>query len=270
MDHEAEVIKQQMEQTRSALAEKLETLEEHVASTVRTTTEAVSDTVEAVKGAVEGTVHSVENSVEAVKETFSESVETVKETFNLSRQVEERPWLMMGGGVVVGYFAGCLLQSGLREASSMASHWSHPSHPSVAPPPTATPSTATASSAPQESYGNERGWFSSGSSSFAPSSSSAAPAAPAGPSTWDRLAEALGPTAEKVKGMAIGAAAGVVGNMILQSVPDNLRREVEQVINEFTQAVGGKPMPDFLHGDWAQELGLSRSQSRSQGASARP
>jgi len=250
MDHEAEVIKQQMEQTRSALAEKLETLEEHVAATVRSTTDAVSDTVEAVKGAVEGTVHSVENSVEAVKETVSESVETVKETFNLSRQMEERPWVMMGGGVVVGYLAGCLLQNGMRGMSA-ASHWGHSS---VAPPPTATPSTATASSSAQESYGNDRSWFSS-SSSFAPS-------APSGPSTWDKLSEALGPTADKVKGMAIGAAAGLVGNMILEAVPANLRRDVEQVINEFTQALGGKPMPDFLHGDWAQ--------SRSSGASARP
>jgi len=250
MDHEAEVIKQQMEQTRSALAEKLENLEEHVAATVRSTTDAVSDTVETVKGAVEGTVHSVENSVEAVKETVSESVETVKETFNLNRQMQERPWLMMGGGVVVGYFAGCLLTTGVRQASAVASHWGHPS---VAPPPTANPSTATASSAAQESYGNERGWFSS--SSFAPSAQS-------GPSTWDKVSEALGPTAEKVKGMAIGAAAGLVGNMILQAVPPNLRNEVEQVINEFTQAVGGKPLPDFLHGNWAQ--------SRSSGASARP
>jgi len=261
MDHEAEVIKQQMEQTRSALAEKLETLEEQVAATVRSTTEAVSDTVDAVKGAVEGTVQSVENSVDAVKETFSESVESVKETFNLSHQMHERPWVMMGGGVVVGYLAGCLLQGGLREASAVASHWSH-SRESVAPPPTATPSTATASSSAHESYGNDRGWFPSTSSSFAPSSSPSSSPAPSGPSAWDRLAEALGPTAEKVKGMAIGAAAGLVGNMILQSVPDNLRGEVEQVINEFTHAVGGKPMPDFLHGEWAQ--------SRSQGASARP
>jgi ElaB/YqjD/DUF883 family membrane-anchored ribosome-binding protein len=259
MDHEAEVIKQQMEQTRSALVEKLETLEEQVASTVRSTTEAVSDTVEAVKGAVEGTVHSVENSVEAVKETFSESVESVKETFNLSRQVEQRPWMMMGGGVVVGYLAGCLLQGASHKASAAVSHWS-PS--SVAPPPTASPSTATSSSSPHESYGNERGWFSSASSSFAPSESAAAPAAPASPSTWDRLSETLGPTAEKVKGMAIGAAAGLIGNLILQSVPQNLRGEVEQVINEFTTAMGGKPMPDFLHGNW--------SQSRSPGGSARP
>jgi len=91
MDHESEVIKQQMEQTRSSLAEKLETLEEHVASKVLTTADAVTETVEAVKGAVEETVHSVSESVENVKET-------VKETFDLHRQMEQHPWLLLGAG----------------------------------------------------------------------------------------------------------------------------------------------------------------------------
>jgi len=213
MDHESEVIKQQMEQTRSALAEKLETLEEHVASTVRTTADAVTGTVEAVKGAVEETVHSVSESVENVKET-------VKETFDLHRQMEQHSWLLLGGGVAVGYFGSRLLESGLGEAAATGA---------------AAPATPAA---PRRTHGNghprragerhER-------------------------STWDKLSEALGPTIEKLQGLALGAATGLVGSMVLESVPEAMRGDMEQVIEEITHALGGKSLPGLLHPNPAQE-----------------
>ena len=80
MAYEPEVIKQQMEETRSSLADKLETLEQHVLGTVHDTTSAVSNTAEMVTDAVEGTVESVKETVENVKESFMETVESVKET----------------------------------------------------------------------------------------------------------------------------------------------------------------------------------------------
>jgi ElaB/YqjD/DUF883 family membrane-anchored ribosome-binding protein len=104
MDNETEMIKHQMEETRSSLTEKLETLEQQVVNTVQGTTHAVTDTVETVKEAVEGTV-------EKVKETVEGTVEAVKNTFNLSLQVERHPWIMIGGSVAAGFVLGRLLPS---------------------------------------------------------------------------------------------------------------------------------------------------------------
>jgi len=219
MDHESEVIKQQMEQTRSALAEKLETLEEHVTSTVRNTTEAVTGTVETVKGAVEDTVESVKDAVSNTMETVGESVEQVKEAFDLNKQMQEHPWLMMGGGVVVGYLGTCLLETGCNQVS-------HAMTRSVAPPPSSTTLRA-------EAGGDGR--------------TRPAASTPSEPSTWDRVAEAMAPAADQLKGLAFGVATAMLGRMILDAVPDTLKGEVEQVINEVTKAVGGKPLPSVLH-----------------------
>jgi len=201
-----------MEETRSSLAEKLETLEEHVSSSVRNTTEAVTGTVEAVKGAVEDTVQSVSESVESVKETFSESVESVKETFDLNRQIQQNPWLVLGGGVLAGYFAGRLLAGGITEVSR-----------SLAPSPPQPAMALGNGHSPRRAEERSE------------------------PSTWDKLAETFGPTVEKIQGLALGTATGLVGKMILESIPEALRGEVEHVIDEFTHAVGGKTMTGVLH-----------------------
>jgi ElaB/YqjD/DUF883 family membrane-anchored ribosome-binding protein len=239
MDHESEVIKQQMEQTRASLAEKLDTLEEHVTTTVRNTTDAVAGTVEAVKETVESTVDSVKGAVENTVNTVSESVENVKETvvstFDLNRHMQQHPWLMLGGGVLAGYLGGCLLTRSAREEtrSGMISSFRSPATSSS---PSATTPSSNFSGMESHGNGHERG-----------STASTAAATPSGPSTWDRLAETFAPTAEKVKELALGAAAGLVGRMILDAVPPTLRGEVEQVVNEFTQAVGGKTLPSVLH-----------------------
>jgi len=250
MDHESEVIKQQMEQTRASLAEKLETLEDHVTSTVRSTTEAVTGTVEAVKETVESTVDSVKGAVENTVSSVSESVENVKEsvaeTFDLNRQIHQHPWLVLGGGVLAGYLGGCLLSRGASAASNAAtrsgmlssfgpSYGSSSSSPSSATPPS--------NFSGMESHGNGHERVPAASTTAAAAASTAS----AGPNAWDKVAEALGPTAEKVKELALGAAAGLAGRMILEAVPPALRGEVEQVVNEFTRAVGGKSLPSLLH-----------------------
>jgi ElaB/YqjD/DUF883 family membrane-anchored ribosome-binding protein len=95
MDNESEVIRQQMEETRTSLAEKLETLEQQVVGTVQGATTAVADTVESVKDAVQETVSTVQ--------------ESVHDALDLSRHVERHPWAMVGGSVALGYLAGRLL-----------------------------------------------------------------------------------------------------------------------------------------------------------------
>jgi ElaB/YqjD/DUF883 family membrane-anchored ribosome-binding protein len=95
MDNESEVIRQEMEETRTALQDKLETLEQQVKETISSASEAVADTVETVKEAVHDTVDSV------------------KETFDLRQQVEKHPWEMFLGAAVVGFLGGHLLHRAL-------------------------------------------------------------------------------------------------------------------------------------------------------------
>src|SRR5260370_10532692 len=90
MDHEADAIRQQMEETRASLTEKLETLEQQIVETVQGATSAVTETVENVKEAVHETVSEV-------KEKVHETVDTVKLTFDLRQQVDRYPWLLVGG-----------------------------------------------------------------------------------------------------------------------------------------------------------------------------
>lgn len=91
MDQNPDVIRHEIEETRSALTEKLETLENEVFGTVREAKEAVSSTVE------------------NVKEKVQETVQTVKETFDLRRQVCRHPWAAFGGSIAAGYLIGKVL-----------------------------------------------------------------------------------------------------------------------------------------------------------------
>jgi hypothetical protein len=116
MDKEPDVIRHEIEQTRSSLTEKLETLESQV-----------KGTVESVKSKVEGTVEAVTSGVES-------TVETVKRTFDLERQVCLHPLAMTGGTLVLGMAAGYFLSS-LRRPAPLPRHWSAPRPAAAMVPP---------------------------------------------------------------------------------------------------------------------------------------
>jgi ElaB/YqjD/DUF883 family membrane-anchored ribosome-binding protein len=111
-----EVIREQIDETRSALTEKLELLEAEV-----------KDTVETAKETVQGTI-------DTVKETVQDTVDTVKRTFDLPYQVEQRPWLMMGLSLAAGVAAGVLI-GGRRPASDRMVSGMSLSYMSPGPPP---------------------------------------------------------------------------------------------------------------------------------------
>jgi ElaB/YqjD/DUF883 family membrane-anchored ribosome-binding protein len=103
--------------TRLAMTEKLELLGERVQETVEgaqasvegmveTVKDTVGTTVAAVKQTVEGAQASMEGIVENVKGTVGETVATVQRTFDLHHQMEQHPWLLLGGSVAVGYLLG--------------------------------------------------------------------------------------------------------------------------------------------------------------------
>jgi ElaB/YqjD/DUF883 family membrane-anchored ribosome-binding protein len=201
-----ERIKQEMQETRSALAEKLETLEQKVVGVVGAVEEATSvvgDTVGAIK-------ESVQDTVSAVNEKVQESVASVKDLFDLSSRVQEHPWLMVGGSVAVGYCLGALLDK------------SGASSPS--------PSSANGAAASQTAFGNQA-------SSNGHRIETEKQAAPQGqPSLW-------APEIAKLKGLALGALFGTAREMIASALPEPVGHQIKEVIDSATRKVGGEPIP---------------------------
>jgi len=97
MEDQAELIRQQMQEKRAELSEKLQELAEKlpVAEKVTETVETVSETVT--------------STAEDVQESVQETVHTFEDILDLPKQVQEHPWLAVGGAVVVGYLAHDIL-----------------------------------------------------------------------------------------------------------------------------------------------------------------
>jgi len=87
MEDEADVIKESMKEKRAELSEKLQHLERHVTGEVASTAGSVTESVANVAGGVQDTITSV------------------KDLFDLPKQVNDHPWLAVGGAVVVGFLA---------------------------------------------------------------------------------------------------------------------------------------------------------------------
>jgi len=209
-------IREQMEETRTALTEKLETLENHVVETVQGATHAVTETVENIKDSVQETVSTVKDTVEgtvtAVKETVSGSVETVKEYMDLRAWVEEYPWLMLGGSVGLGYLLGAMFPK---------------------PEPFKAEELARVSDGPPRAHAHTRNG----------GQHRRRHAAPAQPS-W--LAE-FAPELSKLKALALGALFGTAREMISRSVPPHMGQQLSQIVDTITAKIGGEPMS---HSDW--------------------
>jgi len=243
-DDDPEVIRRQMEVQRTSLAEKVEALEQKMVQTVQSTLEtvqtakdAVTETVETVKDTVQSSVESVKDtftsSVESVKDSVHSSVESVKDTLNVEHQVEQHPWAMFGGSVVLGFLGGLLINK-LTEPNRR-----FPDHP-------------------QSLYTGAESWSrpQPSASSYAPSSSrftgsTEAPAQqPAASSTpvqpehpWlAELSQTFAPEIQKVKGLAIGAALGVVRDMVTRSLPEPMKPQVSEMLNNITTKLGGQPI----------------------------
>jgi ElaB/YqjD/DUF883 family membrane-anchored ribosome-binding protein len=207
-----EVIRHQMEETRTSLTEKLETLEQKVVDTVQGATSAVSDTVQNVKDSVQETVATVKDTVEgtvcAVKESVAGGVETVKEYVDIRGYVQEHPWLMTGGAVAVGYTLGCLFPA--RE-------------------PMNTAELAKASDGPRHHDGPRS--HRNGGHHVRKRAEAAA--------SW--LGD-FAPELQKLKGLALGTLLGSVREMVTQAMPGQLGEQVKQVIDKFTTKLGGQPL----------------------------
>ena len=247
MDKESDVIKHQMEHTRSALTDKLEALEHQVtdtvtgaAETVEKVRQTVQETVSGAKETVANMQHAFQDTVDSVKESVRETAESVSETLDLRKQVQKHPWTMMAGATAVGFGVGVLVSrvdmpaaasgassSMASSARSLANAWngSEGDH-----------SPAWTASQREQGYARQQ-----------PASCEESP--------WT-------PAVNQFKGLALGAMFGVLRDVLAQSLPDTLRGQVGDVIDNFTKTMGGKPIAGkVLPDSWSAygERGPSQS-----------
>ena len=228
---EFEAIKQQMESRRSSLAEKLEALECQVAEGVQGVTSAVSnvkevvqDTVQTVKGSVESVKDSVQWVKDSVQDTVGAVKDSVKDTFDFQRQMDNHPWIMLGGAVALGFVAGRVM-------------------PDVPWP--ASDGRAPGLSEPDGADGRRR-YMAAGVPIAQPSVESRPVSTRSEPTWIQNLTRTLGPEIDKLKSLALGAALGLVRDYVKKSVPPDLGNQLAGMIDNATSKLGGQPVRDNL------------------------
>ena len=217
MDNQSEMIRQQMDETRSALSEKVELLEQQVVETVHGATAAVADTVDSVKEVVHDTVQTVKDSVQ-------DTMDSVKNSLDVQRQVDHHPWAMMAGATALGFLGGCLT----RRSGDVHYY--------------------DGRSTPTRDVGF--GLHGNGAAQSYPvparavklSNGSSPPVAPTPPGSLAKLGESFEGEITQLKGLAVGTLLGIVRDMVTQSVPPTLERQVEEVIDGITVKLGGHPV----------------------------
>jgi len=242
MPPETEVIKQQMGQTRAALTEKLETLEEKVLGTLHTTTSTVSETTNTVGSTVSETVQlvgsTVSNTVNEVgasvretardlRATMDQAMSSVRDALDVTRQMQEHPWLMVGGSVVAGYVGERVLDS--IERGGFPSHVTLPVGPERL--------------LPEDSEFRER-------------IEREPPPRRSGSFFFKALSDTFGPELDKLKRVALGVAIGLMRDKISASVPPQLKGDLTELVDRFTVKLGGQPTPpgyDPFKGDDREE-----------------
>lgn len=210
MDNEPQVIRDQMQETRTALTEKLDTLQQKVATTVESITTPVAETVQTVKEAVSDTVGTVQ-------ETVAGTVETVKDTFNVSRHVQEHPWPVMLGSVAAGFLLGRLLPSPrqavryvgaasdtVTAGMSQASHLAQP-----------------AARKQEEPASESNGLFGG-------------------------LGNALKGEMDKLTGLGVSVGVGLLRDLMTTSLQGEVGDRVREWVDGVTQQLGGKPLKEPL------------------------
>lgn len=241
---EMSAIRNQMDETRTALAEKIGMLEQQVTSTVQDTVQtvqgtvqSVGDTVESVKHAVGDTVesvkHAVEETVNQVRTTVHDSMHAVGEALSISHHVEKHPWPMMAGAMAVGFVGGYMLLS--RSENQRAEDKFRRLASSQGRP-------------PEQQYGG----FDAGGSR--PQAMPAPPRRASQASTRDMrhstesnaFMEWLKPASQQVQSLAIGATLGILRDMVSKAVPKPLESQVHELVDGLTSSLGGQVIRNNL------------------------
>jgi hypothetical protein len=171
-----EEVRQQITRTRSSLVQKIDSLEKQVKTTI-------------------------DGSAESFKEKVEQVAQSVKETFDLRRQLEQRPWAILGGSLVVGYLAGSVVLrgSGIRSTTDRAAAADGDVASNLEPPPAEMELPAT----DQPSLAR---------------SSDRTEARDSAPTFLEELTQQLAPELNELKALAIRVAAELLREVIKQMV----------------------------------------------------
>jgi hypothetical protein len=217
MPPETELIKQQMGQTRAALTDKLENLETKILGTVNTTTDTLGHTVEEVGTTVRETARDV-------RATVHETLASVRDALDVSRQMHQHPWALVGGSILAGYVGGVVLDN--LERGHLPSLPSLPSAEQLLP---------------RDSEVRER-------------IESEPPARRTGSTFFKALFDSFAPELEKLKAAAVGLALGAVRDKIGEAVPPHLRENISEMMDRFTVKLGGEVhVPGAMFGQSEEE-----------------
>jgi hypothetical protein len=203
MPPETDLIKQQMGQTRAALTEKLQTLENKVIGAIASTTDMVAQTVQDV-----GTT--VRETSQNFRSTMHDTVSSVRDAFDVSQQIDQHPWLMLGGSVLAGYVGGVVLDN--------LEHGRLPSLPSA------------------------EGLLPHG-SEIRQRMVTQQPSARRVPGFLKALVDTFAPELDKLKAAAVGMALGALRDKIGESVPSHMRGDFAEMMDRITTKLGGHAHP---------------------------
>jgi len=239
-DRELEVIRSQMDRTRSSLAEKIGALESQVSDTVggvttavetvkdtvtgvteavSNVTEKVTDTVQHLTSTVSGTVNSLTDSVSGTVQNLTDSVsgtvETVKQSLDPTPTIRAHPWSSVACSVACGFLGGYLLGGPRRSDVWPSEGFFGPSRAEAAPPPPSSPSYAPAAATNGHSDGQSMA------------------------GVMEPVKDTLSDIGGAVRSLGISALMGVVGHLAKSAVPEAIQNDVCGAIDRLKTRLGG-------------------------------
>jgi ElaB/YqjD/DUF883 family membrane-anchored ribosome-binding protein len=177
---------------------------------------ALADKLEALEQHVVGTVQdaaeavasvrtAVSDTVDSVKSTVRETVDTVAETVDLQKQFDRHPWPMMAGAAAVGFIGGALLFREDKNGGSSTRRSASPATPAYHPPEPQKGGTS-----------GESGWM-----------------------------DALRPTAQRLRSLAVSASLGLARDLLVRQLPPAMAQQVQGIFDDATVELGGHPLRQF-------------------------
>jgi ElaB/YqjD/DUF883 family membrane-anchored ribosome-binding protein len=210
-EQDTDEMRQEIDCTRSAMADKLEALENRVMGTVQNAQETVEDSIQMAR----------------------DTVATVKRNFDIKYQVERHPWAMVGGCFLAGLALGGLFLRGRRSSRQAPNRRAGDETPLTLPSPLRGEGRVRGAGSPRF-FAEQRSNDSVDTAAPPPRLHSMAANRPG---FFGRFQEEI----DKVKGMAIGYVMGLARDSIKDAVPQ-LASQIDDVMNSVTTKLGSKPV----------------------------
>jgi ElaB/YqjD/DUF883 family membrane-anchored ribosome-binding protein len=111
MDHRTGQAQRPIDERQAAMTEKMGGVEARVQETVdgvKTTVEGAIEGFKQVQETVDEAKAAVDEMLERLQGTVHETVERMKPPADLLEHVQQNPWLLLGGAILMGYIFGSL------------------------------------------------------------------------------------------------------------------------------------------------------------------